>query len=84
MSQIYVKIQPVQVIKTIGEIRLYLTSLEFGKSATFSVDSFTTEGELFKRDTVIMKDTDYQNWTNDDGYAISYILTALNYQIATE
>jgi hypothetical protein len=59
---------------------MFVAQLDFGQGATFSVDSYTSDGELFKRDSVKMDKAAYDQWLNDDTYAIQYVLAAMGYQ----
>jgi hypothetical protein len=70
---------PHVITKTINKVIITLTSLEFGSNAIFQADSYEDNGALYSRSNVIMDGDDYNNWLNDDQYAINFVLTKLGY-----
>ena len=74
MSVKNVLIEPISVSGS--ECSISLLYLDFNQSATFKVQVYSDDKRVCILDTIVaMVGQDYQNWTNNDDYAIDFCLT---------
>ena len=78
-SNVQYQITPytITTITTIKSMCINLINLTLGTSATFSIQLYDENGNMFKNQMITLIDAAYTNWGGDDDYVIQYIATYL-------
>jgi len=78
-------IQPF-IITTVNEITSFTVTceqLELFTNATFRVDSFDKNGNLFSRQPIAITTEQYLAWQNNDEYIIALMASILGYTLTS-
>ena len=74
MSSINVEPKDIVTTESCSSVSISITGMEFGKSASFNVILFNSAGRLIRVERMEVSGDDYNAWTNDDSYIVSFIL----------
>jgi hypothetical protein len=74
MSNINVEPKDIITTQTCTSANITIMRLEFGKSAVFNVMLFDNNRQLIKAESIEVSGDDYNAWSNDDSYIVSFIL----------
>ena len=74
MSNIPVEPKDIVTTESCTSVSISIVGMEFGKSATFNVILFNSSSRIIKLERVEVAGDDYNAWTNDDSYIVSFIL----------
>lgn len=69
--------------QTIVSFSVACRTLNLFNNASFTVDSFDTNGNVVNRQIVSINEQQYSQWNNDDNYIINLISEMLGYNLIT-
>ena len=74
MSDINVEPKDIITTQTCTSANITIIRMEFGQSALFNVLLFDNNRQVIKCERVEVSGDDYNAWSNDDSYIVSFIL----------
>jgi hypothetical protein len=84
MSIINVQTKEVVTTRVITQVEILEGNIQLNQSARFPVRLSDSNGNLVSMEFVIIEGDDYDNWTSDDSYIASLILTRLGIEPIVE
>lgn len=61
-----------------NKIGIFITKLVLFKSASIAVHFYNSTGGVFRVENLTLEGDDYNNWSTDDTYVTTFVLTKLN------